>query len=61
VESFTIYDEEQVRVELVSAHLTVTQSHDIAEYVRAFTELSGIAVYGAAARALIAAATESFA
>jgi transcriptional regulator with XRE-family HTH domain len=61
VESFTIYDEEQVRVELVSAHLTVTQPHDIAEYVRAFTELSGIAVYGAAARALIAAATESFA
>jgi hypothetical protein len=56
VESFTMYDDEQVNVELVSAHLTVTQPQEIAEYARAFMELSALAVYGAAARALITTA-----
>jgi transcriptional regulator with XRE-family HTH domain len=56
VESFTMYDEAQVNVELVSAHLTVTQPREIEEYARAFTELSAIAVYGAPARSLITAA-----
>ncbi|MFI1835969.1 helix-turn-helix domain-containing protein [Streptomyces olivaceoviridis] len=59
VESFTIYDDAQVNVELVSAHLTVTQPGEIAEYVRAFAELSTIAVYGAQARTLITAAIDS--
>jgi len=59
VESFTMYDDEQVNVELVSAHLTVTQPGEIAEYSKAFTELSTIAVYGTAARALITAAIDS--
>lgn len=53
VESFTMYDESQVNVELVSAHLTVTQPREIKEYARAFTELAAIAAYGAAARALL--------
>lgn len=56
VESFTMYDEAQVNVELVSAHLTVTQPREIEEYARAFTELAAIAVYGAPARSLITAA-----
>lgn len=56
VESFTMYDEAQVNVELVSAHLTVTQPQEIKEYARAFTELAAIAVYGAAARSVITAA-----
>lgn len=56
VESFTMYDEAQVNVELVSAHLTVTQPREIGEYARAFTELAAIAVYGAPARSLITAA-----
>ncbi|MEU4350158.1 helix-turn-helix transcriptional regulator [Streptomyces sp. NPDC023838] len=59
VESFTMYDDEQVNVELVSAHLTVTQPGEIAEYAKAFTELSAIAVYGTAARALIRSAIDS--
>lgn len=51
-----MYDESQVNVELVSAHLTVTQPREIEEYARAFTELAAIAVYGAAARSVITAA-----
>lgn len=56
VESFTMYDESQVNVELVSAHLTVTQPREIEQYGRAFTELASVAVYGAPARSLITAA-----
>lgn len=56
VESFTMYDDAQVNVELVSAHLTVTQPREIDEYSRAFTELGAIAVYGAPARSLITSA-----
>ncbi|MEE1781466.1 helix-turn-helix transcriptional regulator [Streptomyces sp. SP17BM10] len=60
VESFTIYDEAQVNVELVSAHLTVTRPGEIHEYARAFVELSDLAVYGAQARALITSAIDAF-
>ncbi|MGW7548449.1 helix-turn-helix domain-containing protein [Streptomyces sp. NPDC054770] len=59
VESFTMYDDEQVNVELVSAHLTVTQPREVQEYGRAFAELSAIAVYGSAARSLITSAIDS--
>ncbi|MFD5737878.1 helix-turn-helix domain-containing protein [Streptomyces sioyaensis] len=59
VESFTMYDDAQVNVELVSAHLTITQPSEIHEYATAFNELAGIAVYGAAARSLITAAVDS--
>lgn len=59
VESFTMYDDEQVNVELVSAHLTVTQPGEVEEYARAFTELSKIAVHGSAARRLITAAIDA--
>ncbi|MCX4746220.1 helix-turn-helix transcriptional regulator [Kitasatospora sp. NBC_01287] len=59
VESFTIYDDAQVNVELVSAHLTVTQPGEIHEYVRAFAELEALAVYGAAARTIIMSAVNS--
>ncbi|MET7484378.1 helix-turn-helix transcriptional regulator [Streptomyces sp. NPDC005538] len=59
VESFTMYDEAQVNVELVSAHLTVTQPGEIAEYGMAFAELSTIAVYGTAARSLITSAIDA--
>ncbi|MFJ7276591.1 DUF5753 domain-containing protein [Kitasatospora sp. NPDC098663] len=53
VESFTMYDDAQVNVELVSAHLTITQPAEIAEYGQTFSELASIAVYGAEARSLI--------
>jgi transcriptional regulator with XRE-family HTH domain len=59
VESFTMYDDAQVNVELVSAHLTVTQPNEIAEYARAFAELRRIAVYGGPARALITSAIDA--
>ncbi|MBO1415085.1 helix-turn-helix transcriptional regulator [Streptomyces sp. FH025] len=59
VESFTIYDEAQVNVELVSAHLTVTQPGEIHEYAKAFAELSGLAVYGSQARSLITSAIDA--
>ncbi|MFE7276075.1 helix-turn-helix domain-containing protein [Streptomyces sp. NPDC057623] len=59
VESFTLYDDAQVNVELVSAHLTVTQPSEIADYAKAFTELSAIAVYGTQARSLITAAIDA--
>ncbi|MGF0174884.1 helix-turn-helix domain-containing protein [Streptomyces sp. Marseille-Q5077] len=59
VESFTLYDDAQVNVELVSAHLTVTQPGEIAEYTKAFAELSAIAVYGTQARSLITAAIDA--
>ncbi|MGW1049491.1 helix-turn-helix domain-containing protein [Streptomyces sp. NPDC002521] len=59
VESFTMYDDAQVNVELVSAHLTVTQPGEIAEYTKAFAELSAIAVYGVQARSLITAAIDA--
>ncbi|MFF2611449.1 helix-turn-helix domain-containing protein [Kitasatospora sp. NPDC058046] len=59
VESFTMYDDMQVNVELVSAHLTITQPAEIAEYGQAFSELAGIAVYGADARSLITSAIDA--
>ncbi|GHD99885.1 transcriptional regulator [Streptomyces alanosinicus] len=59
VESFTMYDDAQVNVELVSAHLTVTQPGEIAEYARTFAELSAIAVYGVQARSLITTAIDA--
>lgn len=59
VESFTMYDDEQVNVELVSAHLTVTQPGEMAEYATTFTELSALAVYGTRARSLITAAIDT--
>lgn len=51
---YWIFDDERVLVETLSAELTVTQAHEVALYVKAFTELSELAVYGAAARTLIA-------
>lgn len=58
-ESFAMYDEAQVSVELVSAGLTVAQPREIADYGKAFAELAGIAAYGAAARKLITTAIDA--
>jgi transcriptional regulator with XRE-family HTH domain len=56
VESFFLFDNAQVNVELVSGFLTITQPREIAMYERGFAELAEVAVYGKHARALIAAA-----
>jgi transcriptional regulator with XRE-family HTH domain len=59
METFHMYDDELVNVELLSARTTVTQPSDIAMYLKAFDELRAMAVYGADARALITAAIEA--
>lgn len=56
VEQFTVFDDERVHVELLSAQVTVTAPSEITLYVRAFEQLAGLAVYGEAAQALIGAA-----
>jgi transcriptional regulator with XRE-family HTH domain len=53
VEQFTVFDDERVHVELLSAQVTVTAPSEITLYVRAFERLSKLAVYGDAARELI--------
>lgn len=55
VEDFWIFDSEQVTVELVSGHLTITQPREVAMYAQMFARLGEIAVYGARARELIVA------
>ncbi len=59
VEGFSIYDNAQVNVELVSGYLTLTQPSEVAMYAGRFRDLSVDAVYGAAARALIADALDA--
>jgi transcriptional regulator with XRE-family HTH domain len=59
LESFTIFDDERVHVELLSAQVTVTAPSEITLYVRAFEKLAELAVRGSQARALITAAIDS--
>jgi len=51
--SFWIFDDARVRVETVSAGLTITQPRDITLYARVFERLQRSAVYGQQARQLI--------
>ena len=57
-EGFIMFDEELVRVELISGVLSVSQPGEIRMYVRDFIDLAGIAVIGEAARDLITAALD---
>ncbi|MER7790916.1 helix-turn-helix transcriptional regulator [Streptomyces sp. NPDC097640] len=59
VEGFFLYDDEAVNVELVSAHLTVVQRHELAMYADTFSALTELAVHGPAAREIITTAIES--
>jgi transcriptional regulator with XRE-family HTH domain len=56
---FWIFDEARVLVETPTAELTITQPREIAIYARTFAELASMAVYGAAARAIIMTAIEA--
>jgi len=58
-EGFTLFDESEVDVELLSAQITVTQPREITLYTKAFGEFAGLAVYGAQARTLITRAIEA--
>jgi transcriptional regulator with XRE-family HTH domain len=53
---FIIFDNRLVQVETISAELTITPPREIALYTAAFDTLGKQAVYGPAARALIATA-----
>ncbi|MFE0043218.1 helix-turn-helix domain-containing protein [Streptomyces albireticuli] len=59
LEAFYLFDNRRVAVENLTAKITVVQPREIAEYARAFNELSGMAVYGPRAEALITAAIDA--
>jgi len=59
LESFTVFDDERVHVELLSAQVTVTAPSEITLYVRAFEKLGALAVHGTQARALIMSAIDA--
>ncbi|MGW2511132.1 helix-turn-helix domain-containing protein [Streptomyces scopuliridis] len=59
LEGFVIYDDAQVQVETLSADMNITRPGEITVYLRAFRELSGMAVHGSAARTLIQEAIDS--
>jgi hypothetical protein len=52
-ENFWLYDTAEVRVDGVAAQFRIKKPDDIAVYEQAFTALSGVCVYGEAARRLI--------
>ncbi|MEU1294925.1 helix-turn-helix transcriptional regulator [Streptomyces sp. NPDC005840] len=52
-ETFHVYDDKLVSVELVSAQVRIVQPSEVELYLRAFEQLRSMAVYGAEARALI--------
>lgn len=58
-EDFWIFDSDQVAVELISGHLTITQPREIAMYAQRFARLAEIAVYGSRARDLLSSLTQA--
>ncbi|MFJ6656023.1 DUF5753 domain-containing protein [Streptomyces sp. NPDC091377] len=59
LEQFTVFDDARIHVELLAAKVTVTAPGELDIYLRAFTRLAELAVYGAEARALILRAIEA--
>ncbi|MFZ3470632.1 helix-turn-helix domain-containing protein [Streptomyces sp. 4.24] len=59
LETFSLFDEDQASVELLTARVTVTAPSEVGQYLRAFSEFSKLAVYGSAARALITSAIDA--
>ncbi|MEV0823865.1 helix-turn-helix domain-containing protein [Nonomuraea rubra] len=58
-ETFSIYGDEMVVVELVGAAVNITQPREINLYAKAFNDLTAVAVHGEAARVLIANALDA--
>ncbi|MEU4170449.1 helix-turn-helix transcriptional regulator [Streptomyces sp. NPDC026665] len=56
LETFTVFDDSRVVVELLTAAVTVTAPGEISQYARAFEEMASLAVYGADARSLVTGA-----
>ncbi len=59
LETFHIYDDTLVAVELLTARVTVTQPSEVAQYLKGFEELRRLAVHGAQARALLVKAIDA--
>lgn len=59
LEQFTVFDDTRIHVELLAAKVTVTAPGELDVYLRAWSRLAGLAVYGAAARALIVRSIEA--
>lgn len=53
LESFFLWDDDVVRVELLSARVQIETPHELARYQKTFTALESMAVTGMAARRLI--------
>lgn len=58
-ETFHIYDDRLVSVELVSAQVRINQPSEVGLYLDAFEQLRSMAVYGGDARALIVRAIDA--
>lgn len=58
-ETFHIYDDTLVSVELLSAQVNITQPSEIGLYLAAFERLRSMAVYGSDARALVVKAIDA--
>jgi len=56
LEAFTVFDDARVHVELLSAQVTVTVPGEVVVYLRAFDQLSALAVFGGEARSLVSRA-----
>ncbi|MCM2430151.1 helix-turn-helix domain-containing protein [Streptomyces sp. RKAG337] len=59
LETFMIFDDDSVQVELLTAFVNVVAPGDIATYGHAFTSMQELAVYGSAARILITSAIDA--
>jgi transcriptional regulator with XRE-family HTH domain len=59
LETFNVFDDVRVHVELLSAAVKVTAPSEVEQYIRAYRELGTQAVFGSAARDLITAAINS--
>ena len=59
LETFSVFDDARVHIELLSAQVTVTAPGEVTLYLRAFDKLKDLAVYGQEARALITAAIKA--
>lgn len=59
IETFNVFDDARVHVELLTAQMTVTAPGEVRDYLKAFAELQQLAVYGTRARSLIVSAIEA--
>ncbi|MGW6310570.1 helix-turn-helix domain-containing protein [Streptomyces niveus] len=59
LETFDVFDDQRVHVELLTAQVTLTAPGEVGMYVKAWTDLQRLAVYGADARSLVSDGLEA--